>query len=302
MSSLTEKTLAIIAKEQIQPIPLWKSQGRNIAYWFGTILLVAFSALAAALSFHALFEIDWDAYAKADFSFLQILLSGVPLFSAALLALFLLGSIAFLHQTRRGYRYPVLMLTGVFLVTSSVFGYFIEGSPLDEPAEKFFLFAVPHAEKIQASLLPSAERQWSQPERGLLGGAVLSSNATDLQLLDSSENLWTVNYADATISEAVGLEPYEDVKIIGDQEGEYSFKATEIREWKNADSSRKREDDAVRQEEDDEEEEVSQQEREEADDESEKVEQEEDEEEEEEKETEENEDQDKDEEDDKNDD
>ena len=294
MSSLTEKTLAIIAKEQIQPIPLWKSQGRNIAYWFGTIHLVAFSALAAALSFHALFEIDWDAYAKADFSFLQILLSGVPLFSAALLALFLLGSIGFLHQTRRGYRYPALMLTGIFLVTSGVFGYFIEGSPLDEPAERFFLFAVPHAEKIQASLLPSAERQWSQPERGLLGGAVLSSNATDLQLLDSSENLWTVNYADATIGEAVGLEPYEDVKIIGDQEGEYSFKATEIREWKNADSSRKREDDAVRQEE----EEMSQQEREEADDESDKVEQEEEEEEaEEQKETEEDEDQDKDEED-----
>lgn len=251
MSFLTEKTLAVIAKEHIQPIPLWRSQWKNIAYWIGTILLVTFSALAAALSIHALFEIDWDAYEKAHFSFLQILLSGAPLFSTTLLIIFLLGSVAFLHRTRRGYRYPASMLIGFFLLGSGTLGYFIEGSPIDEPAERFFLFAVPHAEEIQASLLPSAERQWSQPERGLLGGAVLSSDETDLRLLDTSKNLWTVDYSDAALDEKVYLEPYEDVKIIGDQEGERQFKATEIRKWEKADTEKRRErDDEVEQQDD----------------------------------------------------
>jgi hypothetical protein len=251
MSFLSEKTLAVIAKEQIRPIPLWRSRGKNAAYWFGTISLVMFSALAAALSFHAFFEIDWDAYAKADFSFVQMLLSGVPLFSIGLLVLFLLGSVLLLHRTRRGYRYSIPMLGMIFFCTSGVLGYFVEGSPLDEPAEQFLLYALPHTEEIRASLLPSAERQWSQPERGLLGGAVLSSDETDLRLLDTSKNLWIVNYSDAALGETVGLEPYEDVKIIGNQEGEYQFKATEIREWENADSARKSEDDAERDDDED---------------------------------------------------
>lgn len=231
MSELTRKILALITEQNIQPAPLWQARVRNAAYWVGTFVVVVFSALIMTLSFHALFEIDWDAYAKANFTWYQTILSGVPLFSLLLLAVFLWISIVLLHQTRRGYRYSLTILVALFLSTSMAFGYFIEQSPLDEPAERLLLYALPHDSEIRGALIPSAERQWSQPERGLLGGSVQSADAASIMLRDSSEKLWTVDYSEAEIREGVTLQPTQAVKIIGEEESEDAFRATEVRVW-----------------------------------------------------------------------
>lgn len=245
MSEFTQKTLAEITRKNIHPIPFWVTWLRNSAYWGGAMVLILLSALATGASFHAVFEIDWDAYAKADFSWLQILLSGVPIFSVALIALFFLVTLYFLHQTRHGYRYPMILLVSVFFSTSVVFGYFIEVSPLDEPAERFLLYALPRVDNLPTNLIPSAARQWAQPENGLLGGTVLSSNDTDFQLIDASEKLWTIEYSSAELAPDTSLEPYEDIKIIGNQEDDDTFKASEIRDWKKTDDEVRREEGAV---------------------------------------------------------
>ncbi|MBP9728422.1 MAG: hypothetical protein KBD27_03525 [Candidatus Moranbacteria bacterium] len=245
MSQFTEKALAEITRKNIRPIPFWVTWLRNSAYWVGVIFLVLLSALAAAASFHAVSEIDWDAYVKADFSWFQMLLSGVPLFSFVLIILFFWVALYFLHQTRHGYRYPMVFLVGIFFSTSVVFGYFIEVSPLDEPTENFLLYALPHKNTLPTNLLPSAARQWSQPENGLLGGTVLSSNDTDFQLLDAREKLWTIEYTPDTLASDALLEPYEDIKVIGNQEDDDTFRATEIRDWKKSDTEKRKEETSV---------------------------------------------------------
>lgn len=245
MSELTQKTLAEITKKHIRPIPLWVTWSRNTAYWVGAMVLALLSALATAASFHAMTEIDWDAYMKADFSWIEIVLSGVPLFSMVLVVLFFWVTIYFLHQTRHGYRYPTMLLVSVFFSTSVVFGYFIEISPLDEPAENFLLYALPHKDTLPTRLLPSAARQWSQPENGLLGGTVLSSSDADFQLIDSSEKLWTIEYTSDALTSDARLEPNEDIKVIGNQEDDTIFKASEIRDWKKTEDEIRREEPAV---------------------------------------------------------
>lgn len=234
MSALIQKTLAEIAQKQIQPVPAWPSRAKNALYWIGTLVLLVFGALAIELSLHAIFEIDWEVYSKADFSLLQIILSGVPIFSLGLLGLFLWVSTLLIRQTRRGYRYPVSALFGIFLVFNIVFGFLIEQSPLDEPSERLLLGLIPHSEKHNTVLVPSASRQWSHPERGLLGGTILSSDSTTLLLRDSTERLWTVDYRDADVQTGVILRPNQEVKVIGEKEGEKTFRAAEVRAWKKA--------------------------------------------------------------------
>lgn len=232
MSALIQKTLAEIAQKQIQPVPAWQSRAKNILYWVGTLVLLVFGALAIELSLHAIFEIDWEAYSKADFSWLQIILSGVPIFSLVLLGLFLWATTLLIRQTRRGHRYPVSLLLGIFLLFNVVLGFGIEESPLDEPSERFLLGLIPHTEKNKTVLVPSASRQWSQPERGLLGGTVLSSNEASLLLRDSTQQLWMIDYTNATVQAGVLLEPDQEVKVIGEQNGDRTFRATEVRAWK----------------------------------------------------------------------
>lgn len=232
MSALIEKTLAEIAHKRIEPVPAWQSQTRNAFYWIGTLLLLILGALAIELSLHAVFEIDWEAYTKADFSLLQTVLSGVPLFSLMLFGVFLWVSTLLIRQTRRGHRYPVTALLGIFLVFNVVIGFLIEESPFDEPSERILLSLIPHDEKSETILLPSASRQWSQPERGLLGGTILSSDSTTLLLRDATERLWTVDYRDADVQTGVIIRPNQEVKVIGEKGGERTFRAAEVRAWK----------------------------------------------------------------------
>ena len=245
MSEFSQKTLAEITRKNIRPIPFWVAWLRNSAYWMGAIVLVLLSALTTGASFHAVSEIDWDAYAKADFSWLQTILSGAPLFLMVFIALFFWMTLYFFHQTRYGYRYPTTFLVAIFFSTSVVFGYFIERSPLDEPAENFLLYALPHVDTLPTNLIPTAARQWSQPEKGLLGGTVVSSNDTDFQLIDTSEKLWTIEYSSAEIAPDTSLEPDEAIKVIGNQEGEDTFKASEIRDWKKSKAELQKEERAI---------------------------------------------------------
>lgn len=240
MSVLTQKTLQAITAKHIRPISPWVSRLKNGLFWSGALLLVSFSAVATAVSWHVIFEIDWRAYQDAHFSWLEICLSGVPLFSLLLLVVFILVSIVLLYQTRRGYRYPMLLLTGVFLASSLACGYFLEESPFDQSAERLLLRAFPYPEGIQATLVPTAERQWSQPERGLLGGVVQSSDVTGMTLLDASQKLWTVNYSQAVDTE-VKFAPQEQVKVIGNQDGVDTFQATQVRVWEQSRSDRREE-------------------------------------------------------------
>ena len=245
MSEFSQKTLAEITRKNIRPIPFWVAWLRNSAYWMGAIVLVLLSALTTGASFHAVSEIDWDAYAKADFSWLQTILSGAPLFLMVFIALFFWMTLYFFHQTRYGYRYPTTFLVAIFFSTSVVFGYFIERSPLDEPAENFLLYALPHVDTLPTNLIPTAARQWSQPEKGLLGGTVVSSNDTDFQLIDTSEKLWTIEYSSAEIAPDTSLEPDEAIKVIGNQEGEDAFRASEIRDWKKSKAELQKEERAI---------------------------------------------------------
>lgn len=232
MSALIEKTLAEIARKRIEPVPAWRSRTTNAFYWIGTLLLLILGALAIELSLHAIFEIDWEAYSKADFSLFQIVLSGVPLFSLILFGFFLWMSTLLIRQTRRGHRYPVSALLGIFLVFNVVIGLLIEESLLDEPSERILLSLIPHDEKSETVLVPSASRQWSHPERGLLGGTILSSDSTTLLLRDSTDILWTVDYRAADVQTGVIIRPNQEVKVIGEKEGEKTFRAAEVRAWK----------------------------------------------------------------------
>ena len=234
MSALTQKTLQEITEKNIQPISRWKINARNGIYWSGALLLVVFSALATAVSFHAIFEIDWEAYQKAHFSWIEMLLSGVPIFSLLLLASFLWGSVFFLQHTRRGYRYPMGVLFGVFFFSSVSLGYFIEESPLNDPAERFLLQSLPHIQQLPVSLFPTTKQQWSQPAKGLLGGVVVQSDEKSIELLDSTQKIWTVEYSEAEVSDDTKLQIDDEVKVIGSQSDEDTFHATEIKKWENS--------------------------------------------------------------------
>jgi hypothetical protein len=231
MSEISDKTLRVIAERGIHPQSAWNARIRNATYWTGTFLLAVL--LAIAFIFHALFEIDWSAYTRANFSWIDILISGVPFLSLFLLGAFLFASIDLWRRTHRGYRWSTVSILVLLVCSSGSAGYLVENSALDEPVEAFLLRSFPHSEQFENGLRPSAERQWAQPEKGLLGGTVMNSDTRRILLLDSRNTLWTVDYSSTVIAADVTLQPDEAIKIIGQQTGVRTFQANEIHDWKH---------------------------------------------------------------------
>ena len=234
MSQLTEKTLARIEREHIQPLSSWWGMLSNVAYWGGTLLSVIFSALAVTYALHTILEIDWNVFARARFAWYEAIFFGVPLFFLFLLIIFLIGSIILLQHTRRGYRYPFSFLLAMFVFISAASGFGLKVSPWDEPVERFLLGAVPYSERAGEIFVPSAKHQWSHPERGLLGGTVVDFGVNNIELRDEKGRLWHIEYQKETLWQGDVWGQGDKVKIIGEQKAAGIFSAEEIRLWKKS--------------------------------------------------------------------
>ena len=233
MSTLIEKTLEKIREEKIRPEARWKGTISNIVFWIISVSASILAGLMAALAVHIFVEIDWDAYQKAQFSWYDTLLSGVPLLWLLFLIFFLGGALLFFQRTKRGYRHSWVPILGCFLFVSAVGGYLIEDSPVDEPLEHFFMRSFPHSEGLSDELFPGENRQWSDPERGLLGGEITQTHEQEIQLEDLNGKTWEIEYEETSVSKDVELSSGKSIKVIGEQEDEDTFTAEEIREWKN---------------------------------------------------------------------
>ncbi len=231
MSVLIEKTLRQIRGEHLRPLPMWRSVLSNVAYWIGVVLAILLSSVAVMFSLHAIFEIDWDVFAQTKLSWFEVLITSVPLASLVLLLLFLTGSVVLLHHTRRGYRYTSSALFGLFIAISVLAGYTIESTKWDEPVEQFLLGAIPQTETVREVLIPSAKHQWSQPEKGLLGGTVINVDDQHLSLLDGQGKRWDIEYQEDMVFPQENWGVGDKVKVIGEQQEDGAFSAGEIRIW-----------------------------------------------------------------------
>lgn len=231
MSSLAEKTLETIAKQHITPVSPWKFRLVRAVLWIGIFAIGALAILVTGFALHIVIETDWLAYRRANLLWTEAVLVSLPILWIFLLIVFVVVGMILFVRTTHGYRYLRSLLMLGFVGVSVSFGMLLEFSPLDEPVENFFLGSLKHRE-ILRKIIPSVEEQWSQPEYGLLGGAVVQSNAamSTLELRDFQDATWEVDYEHATLPES-RLTPDTTVKIIGKEQPGRHFDAHEIQVW-----------------------------------------------------------------------
>src|SRR6185369_3680747 len=179
---------------------------------------------------------DWEAFLHVGVSRYQAILVSLPFLWFGPISLFLFFSILFGRQTRHGYRYTYGILFLLFLFVSASLGATLEKSRFDEPAERFFFGALPKSDVWRQTILPSAEKEWTQPENGLLGGNVTAVDQAEstFDMEDLKQKEWKVNFQNADIDRSVDLKPKTQVNIIGNQKDEDHFQATIIRRPKTA--------------------------------------------------------------------
>ncbi len=234
MSALSTKTLERIAEGRVAPIARWKLLLLGGAKWAAAGFVSVLAAFGIMLTVHVLFEIDWHVYQELGFTPIEVLQSLSPLLWTVLLALILIAGVALLRQTKYGYRYSLVSMFGLLFLSGVAMGATFERWPGEERIESALMYKIPGYRSFEARVLPSVEKQWSQPEDGLLGGTITSiDEGKSFEIRDFEDKAWKIDTEDALMSESVELKENQEIKIIGETEDNETFRATEVRSWES---------------------------------------------------------------------
>ena len=223
----TEKILEKIKKENIKPIPRWRSSVGEILTWAGYLLFLAFGSISFSVILYTIQQSDFELLKHYGHSTLEFLLVFFPLLWLIILLLFLGASVLSGIKSYRGYKLGYGRWLGFSTLMSLVLGtlLFVYGGGK--------WFEQTFADKIEMynSLEEKRIRIWSDPEDGRLSGKITRVEEKSIELSDFQNHRWYINIENAFVAPRVLLEEGEFIKINGSRESDDHFRATDLRPW-----------------------------------------------------------------------
>ncbi|HMN19235.1 MAG TPA: hypothetical protein PKA31_01400 [Candidatus Moranbacteria bacterium] len=228
MNRSLNKALSRIKKEHLSPIARGEIVFRRSLRWVLAALALFLGALSLAAALQLSWEMDWDGRALAMAGaggFLKMIPYFWILVLATLFAL-LLGGV---RRTENGYRLGRGALWGAALLSLGAVGLVWAALDGGRAAHQAMLRSFP----AYGDIAYTKEKQWSQPEKGLLAGTIKQVRSRRAIVVDDlGGKRWEVGISENTLLRPmVKLEQGEKVKMIGAVSGENSFGASEIRPW-----------------------------------------------------------------------
>ena len=229
MNNISNQVLKQIKENKIKPKPRWYFLTKNYFIWSMFGISIILGSLAFSIVLFIIKQLDWDIYHYIGDSFLKTVFISLPYLWLIFLILFIgVAYYNFIH-TKRGYRFKFISIILISLIISVTLGTILYSNGLSENLENMFSEKIPYYNR----LVYTCEKQWMQPERGLLAGTIIETGLPDNSfiLIDLDNNRWTI-HADKTIWKgklipATGLK----IKLIGKLMGNNNFEAVEIRPW-----------------------------------------------------------------------
>jgi hypothetical protein len=216
MNKISKDILAKIKSEKISPHEKWIFLAKNYGIWSLSIMGIILAGIFVGNAIHEVAMGEWDIMHRFPGGRPNFLFHAIPFLwllgvtSAFALAFFLL------RQTKRGYKYGILAISGVIFIASGICGVALLSTTLPP---KFREFRMEH-------LPPNFDSQrWMNPSEGFLFGEILVIE-DKLFLLDALDNsVWEVDITEARIPPRLNLTEGMKVRVIGEDLGENKFSA-----------------------------------------------------------------------------
>ena len=228
MKNLIQDTLNKIKKEHIAPEPRLRFLLRKFGAWLLVSLAVFFGATAISIVYFLLSQLDWDLYRFMHQSSIIYFFSIMPYFWIIFLLVITLGAFFGVRKTEAGYRFSWLKIIFVISLVVIVIGFILSVIGMDRRLNNAMIARVP----FYGQNIATKEKQWMQPENGLLAGTIISVSNSEIILKDLNGPNWIVQLDEKTlVRPAVTIAQGQTIKIIGNKKGKQDFLATEIRPW-----------------------------------------------------------------------
>lgn len=228
MKNLSNKIIEEIKEKAIKPKPRWRYSARGVLFWLVTISGILLGASSLALAAYLVASIDWNLYSFMGYgSFLGFAVTAFPYLLVILLLILLILAYYSYRQTPRGHRAGLAGLLAVLILFALGMGTLFHMLGFGRKMH----YGLAHTSPYHI-IFYTKEKEWSQPDKGLLWGEMLNVENGSFSLRDFGNHNWEVFYNGKTrmnvdISQKVG----EDVKIIGKKQSDSKFFASQIDGW-----------------------------------------------------------------------
>ena len=228
MKDLSQKTIAKIKEEHIKPTSKWLFRVEDFSVWLFLGLTVLIGAMAFSLLYYFAKQLDWDVINISSHLSFRILTRIIPSFWILLTLFLLIFSCIIYRHTKKGYRLGVFPIALGAIVLFLIIGFFSHWLKADKKIDGFLQKNV----SVYTLVANNKEKEWSQPELGLLGGKIIQTEDSGFSLEDFGGEDWQITTTPETvIKPSVNLSPKETVKVVGSKKDNQTFQAKEIRPW-----------------------------------------------------------------------
>jgi|GEM_PF-579631 len=217
-----------IKKEDIKPVPKWQVWLVNATFWFLAGVAVILSSVFFSFILVNLFQIPFEILHQLKFGgFFKAFFFFLPhVWIVLVLVTLVLGLLAF-QKTKHGYRYQMAFMVGAFLIVVLALGFVFRTSQFGRPFKEVAEQRIPHHlkgtpfDQVQRGLLVN---------EGLLGGEIVGRGSNKIFLSSFSGEKWEVIYSAKTrIKRATNLRAGDKIIVVGEKQGEGSFRASAIK-------------------------------------------------------------------------
>jgi len=208
-----KRVLARISDEHLTPRPRWEFVFKNYVFWSLGALAVALGAFAFSAMLFEVENVDWRLALVTHASLFAFFLDAAPFLWVGALALFLLLGYANVRRTNHGYRYSLTTIAVGAVLTSLTLGAALYATGLGGLVEETVGAYAP----FHRPILTEERSWWLAPEKGLLGGHVVSAalGATSFVLRDFNGASWNVDGSDLRTPDLAAVARGGLVRVIG---------------------------------------------------------------------------------------
>ena len=213
MENLSKKVLDTIVKEDIKPRARWQFVVKEDLLWFIGALCVLVGAGATSASLFTLDNVGWQFYCVTHDNLFSFLMDSLPIvWIIALIVFISLGYINMRH-TKKGYRYPFFVIVLGSVSISLSLGVCLYFAGLGEWFDQKMSMGIPFHRPTVSQL----QDLWVKPERGLLGGHIVSIPGNDnaFNFEDFSGKQWLIHTDELIDKDDQILSNSESIRIVG---------------------------------------------------------------------------------------
>jgi len=217
MTSIKDTIIEKIKHNTITPKTKLYFLIKKISLWLLVVFTIFLGSLACSIILFSFANaIELGGFFKS-----------IPVIWMISLAVLVLATHLFVRSTEKGYKYRwwAIIVSSVILsiILGSVLFAVKVGSFLDNAiAKRVSMYqAVPH----------QIEDRWSNPEKGLLSGTIISFKENILTIRDKENTVWDIDITNTPEVDRELLSQVQNIRIIGNIEDSNTFKACAFIPW-----------------------------------------------------------------------